>query len=114
MPEIQRQTRKALRAGKCVVIGLQSTGDLAVKEAFARALAKSPGASSKVVSTLVSAAREAVEGLLETLGKQCARTRPHAQARVCMGMHVCAWECMCMYVACSLRGRGRMDMHSHP
>eukprot|EP00966_Prymnesium_polylepis_P183631 4255915-Prymnesium_polylepis.2 len=61
VPEIQRQTRRALRAGKCVVIGLQSTGESAVKAAFER---------DRRRGSLVSAAREAAEGLLGTLGRK--------------------------------------------
>lgn len=64
VPEIQRQARVALRAGKCVIIGLQSTGDAAVTAA----LAKGGGnGGTKVVKKLVSAAREVVEGMLHAL-----------------------------------------------
>ena len=71
MPEIQRHTRKALRAGKCVVIGLQSTGDSAVKESLARAGGKAS------LPHLVSAARESVEAMLDTFQKALNRTPYH-------------------------------------
>ena len=41
VPEIERHARRALRAGKCVVIGLQSTGDAAVSAALSRPAAAS-------------------------------------------------------------------------
>ena len=37
VPEIKRHTRRALRAGKCVVIGLQSTGEARLTEALSKA-----------------------------------------------------------------------------
>ena len=68
MPEIQRQARIALRAGKCVVIGFQSTGDAAVTAALGKtnnAAAASSG--PKTSGSLVSAAREVMEQLLSNL-----------------------------------------------
>ena len=77
--EIQRQTRRALNSGKCVVIGLQSTGDSAGKAAAARSDAVD-------FDCLFSATREAVDGLLHTLGK--------AQAA-----HNAGWRSFCADVA---------------
>jgi len=68
VPEIERQVRRALHAGKCAVIGLQSTGEAADKAAQAR----SEAAGSSSQASLVSPAREAVEGLLAALSKQAA------------------------------------------
>ena len=58
VPLIAKLARRALRAGKCVVIGLQSTGAAATASAGKKA----------TLQTLTSAAREAVEGLLDRLG----------------------------------------------
>lgn len=81
VPEIQRQARIALRAGKCVIIGLQSTGDAAVTAALGKSVAAAAGGggggggrgggAAPRLPRLVSAAREVLEGLLEQLeGKQ--------------------------------------------
>ena len=58
VPLITKLARRALRAGKCVVIGLQSTG----------AAATASAGKGATMQTLVSAAREAVEGMLDRLG----------------------------------------------
>ena len=58
VPLITKLARRALRAGKCVVIGLQSTG----------AAATASAGKGATLQTLVSAAREAVEGMLDRLG----------------------------------------------
>ena len=58
MPLITKLARRALRAGKCVVIGLQSTG----------AAATASAGKGATLQALVSAAREAVEGMLDRLG----------------------------------------------
>lgn len=80
VPEICRHTRMALRAGKCVVIGLQSTGDSAVKESMARAArADGGGGGSLGMSQLVSAAREVVEGLLDTLSNSVDKKGSYTQ-----------------------------------
>ena len=60
VPLITKLARRALRAGKCVVIGLQSTG----------AAATASVGKNATLQTLVSAAREAVEGLLDRLGSK--------------------------------------------
>ena len=85
--EIKKVTRRALRSGKCVVIGLQSTGDAAVREALAKSARSAAAAGAAAagaggsaggaqgansggggrVTALVSAAREAIDGLLDTL-----------------------------------------------
>ena len=57
VPLITKLARRALRAGKCVVIGLQSTG----------AAATASAGKGATLQTLVSAAREAVEGMLDRL-----------------------------------------------
>jgi len=71
VPEIERQARIALRAGKCVVIGLQSTGDSAVEKTLSSSSSSGGAGSSsgdaKLVSSLVSAAREVLDSFLGTL-----------------------------------------------
>ena len=80
VPEICRHTRMALRAGKCVVIGLQSTGDSAVKESMARAARADGGDGGSLgMSQLVSAAREVVEGMLDTLSNSVDKKGSYAQ-----------------------------------
>ncbi len=63
VPEIQRHTKRAIRAGKCVVIGLQSTGETAVKSALRERDAAD-------VDSLVSSAEDAVTSLLDALSKK--------------------------------------------
>ena len=81
VPEICRHTRRALRAGKCVVIGLQSTGDAATTKATT---AGSSGGGGKR-ATLVSAAYEALEGMLDKLEQSMARSSSGIEARLFAG-----------------------------
>lgn len=65
--EIQRQVRRALRAGKCAVIGLQSTGETAVKRAMG-------SGTDATLERLVSPAAEAIEIMIDTIERACDRS----------------------------------------